>query len=47
MKVTTPLDEAGNVVVEREGTYAGKRKVLFVPFTAKGGGVHSSGGQSP
>jgi protein-L-isoaspartate(D-aspartate) O-methyltransferase len=46
MKVTKKLDEAGNVVLEREDIYAGKRKVMFVPFTAKGGGLHSTGGKA-
>jgi protein-L-isoaspartate(D-aspartate) O-methyltransferase len=47
MKITKTLDGSGNIVLEREDIYAGKRKVMFVPFTAKGGGVHSSGGESP
>ena len=47
MKVTKKLDESGSVVLEREDIFAGKRKVMFVPFTAKGGGLHSSGGTNP
>lgn len=47
MKVTKKVDDTGNVVLEREDIFAGKRKVMFVPFTAKGGGVHSTGGTNP
>jgi protein-L-isoaspartate(D-aspartate) O-methyltransferase len=45
MKVTKKADGEGNVVLEREDIYAGKRKVVFVPFTATGGGVHAVGGE--
>jgi protein-L-isoaspartate(D-aspartate) O-methyltransferase len=47
MKVTKKLDDSGSVVLEREDIFAGKRKVMFVPFTAKGGGLHSTGGTNP
>ena len=47
MKVTKKLDDSGSVVLEREDIFAGKRKVMFVPFTAKGGGLHSTGGANP
>ena len=41
LKVTKSLDANGNVVLEREDLYGGRLKEIFVPFTAKGGGVHS------
>ena len=41
LKVTKSLDASGNVVLEREDLYGGRLKEVFVPFTAKGGGVHS------
>lgn len=47
MKVTKKLDPQGNIELEREDIYAGKRKVVFVPFTAAGGGVHSEAHDAP
>jgi len=42
LKITKSLDADGNVVLEREDLYGGRIKEVFVPFTARGGGVHSS-----
>jgi protein-L-isoaspartate(D-aspartate) O-methyltransferase len=41
LKITKTLDKDGNVVLEREDLYGGPLKEVFVPFTARGGGVHS------
>jgi protein-L-isoaspartate(D-aspartate) O-methyltransferase len=41
LKVTKTLDSDGNVLLEREDLYGGRLKEVFVPFTARGGGVHS------
>ncbi len=40
LKVTKTEDRDGNTIITREDIYHGKKKEAFVPFTAKGGGVH-------
>ncbi len=42
LKVVKKLLPNGGTVVEREDVYKGKMKVRFVPFTDKGGGIHSA-----
>jgi protein-L-isoaspartate(D-aspartate) O-methyltransferase len=41
LKITKSIDQNGEVVLEREDLYGGRLKETFVPFTARGGGVHS------
>jgi len=41
LKVTKTVDSDGSVLLRREDLYGGRIKEVFVPFTAKGGGVHS------
>jgi protein-L-isoaspartate(D-aspartate) O-methyltransferase len=41
LRIVKHVSPDGNVTFEREDIYHGKRKVIFVPFTAKQGGVHT------
>lgn len=40
LRVVKHVADDGTVSLEREDIYHGKRKEIFVPFTAPGGGVH-------
>jgi protein-L-isoaspartate(D-aspartate) O-methyltransferase len=40
LRVVKHVTEDGEVTLEREDIYHGKRKEIFVPFTSAGGGVH-------
>jgi protein-L-isoaspartate(D-aspartate) O-methyltransferase len=41
LKIVKHVEADGSVRLEREDIFQGKRKTIFVPFTAKRGGVHS------
>jgi protein-L-isoaspartate(D-aspartate) O-methyltransferase len=43
LRITKHVQPDGSVTLEREDIYQGKRKEIFVPFTSKGGGSHSTG----
>jgi len=45
LRITKHLESDGSFSLEREDIYQGKRKEIFVPFTSKGGGSHSGGGE--
>ncbi len=41
LRIVKRVEADGSVHLEREDIFQGKRKTIFVPFTAKRGGVHS------
>ncbi len=41
LRIAKRVEADGSVHLEREDIFQGKRKTIFVPFTAKQGGVHS------
>jgi protein-L-isoaspartate(D-aspartate) O-methyltransferase len=43
LKITKHVSADGAVSLQREDIFEGKRKEIFVPFTAKEGGVHRAG----
>jgi protein-L-isoaspartate(D-aspartate) O-methyltransferase len=43
MRIVKRVASDGTVSLDREDIYHGKRKEIFVPFTAREGGVHSGG----
>lgn len=43
LRIVKRVSPDGAVTLEREDIYHGRRKEIFVPFTAKEGGVHSQG----
>jgi protein-L-isoaspartate(D-aspartate) O-methyltransferase len=47
LRITKHVQPDGTVTLEREDIYQGKRKEIFVPFTSKGGGSHSTGEKAP
>lgn len=40
LRITKHVETDGSVRLEREDIFQGKRREIFVPFTAKGGGLH-------
>jgi len=40
LRVAKDQDKEGNITISREDIFKGRRKVVFVPFTKKGGGTH-------
>jgi protein-L-isoaspartate(D-aspartate) O-methyltransferase len=45
LRIVKHVDTDGNATLEREDIYHGKRKVIFVPFTAGKGSVHTDPGK--
>lgn len=45
LRIMKKVSADGTVSLEREDIYHGKKKQIFVPFTARGGGVHRSDDQ--
>lgn len=45
LRIVKKVDPDGTVSLEREDIYHGKHKQIFVPFTARGGGVHRADDQ--
>lgn len=43
LRIVKKVADDGTVSLEREDIYHGKKKQIFVPFTASGGGLHRSG----
>jgi protein-L-isoaspartate(D-aspartate) O-methyltransferase len=46
LRIIKKVAPDGTVSLEREDIYHGKHKQIFVPFTARGGGVHRADGQN-
>lgn len=42
LRITKHVNGDGSVDLEREDIYQGKHKEIFVPFTSKGGGLHTT-----
>jgi protein-L-isoaspartate(D-aspartate) O-methyltransferase len=42
LRITKHVSADGTVSLDREDIYQGKRKEIFVPFTSRGGGVHTA-----
>jgi len=42
LRITKHVNGDGSVDLEREDIYQGKHKEIFVPFTSKGGGLHTA-----
>ncbi len=45
LRIVKKVAADGTVSLEREDIYHGRHKQIFVPFTARGGGVHRAGDQ--
>jgi protein-L-isoaspartate(D-aspartate) O-methyltransferase len=45
LRIVKKVSADGSVSLEREDIYHGRKKQIFVPFTARGGGVHRAGDQ--
>ncbi len=45
LRIVKKVSPDGTVRLEREDIYHGKKRQIFVPFTAPGGGVHRAGDQ--
>ena len=45
LRIIKKVAADGTVSLEREDIYHGKNKQIFVPFTARGGGVHRADDQ--
>ena len=43
LRIVKKVNADGTVSLEREDIYHGKKKQIFVPFTAQGGGLHRAG----
>jgi protein-L-isoaspartate(D-aspartate) O-methyltransferase len=46
LRIVKKVAPDGTVSLEREDIYHGKKKQIFVPFTARGGGVHKADDQN-
>jgi len=45
LRIVKKVDPDGTVSLEREDIYHGKKTQIFVPFTARGGGIHRADNQ--
>jgi len=44
LRITKRVGADGTITLDRQDIFKGKRKEVFVPFTSKDGGVHTTGG---